>query len=165
MIEENNLKKATLLFLVKQEEGKIKEICLAIKKRGLGVNKWNGVGGKVENNETIEEGAIRETKEEIDVLVQDIKKVAEIYFYFLDSPSFNQKVYVYFSYFWQGEPKETEEMNPKWFNVKNIPYKNMWSDDIFWLPKVLEGKLVNAMFKFRENDIVDYKEVKIVSSL
>lgn len=36
-----------------------KKILLGLKKRGFGVNKWNGLGGKVEANETILEGAIR----------------------------------------------------------------------------------------------------------
>lgn len=36
-----------------------KKILLGYKKRGFGMNKWNGLGGKVESNETIEEGAIR----------------------------------------------------------------------------------------------------------
>lgn len=36
-----------------------KKILLGLKKRGFGMNKWNGLGGKVEANETILEGAIR----------------------------------------------------------------------------------------------------------
>ena len=62
----DNLRNATLVFLIKRIDGEIKDICLAMKKRGFGVNRWNGVGGKVDDqNETIEEAAKRETKEEI----------------------------------------------------------------------------------------------------
>lgn len=35
------------------------QILLGMKKRGLGSGKWNGFGGKVEPNETIEEAAKR----------------------------------------------------------------------------------------------------------
>lgn len=36
-----------------------KKILLGYKKRGFGAQKWNGLGGKVEPNETILEGAKR----------------------------------------------------------------------------------------------------------
>lgn len=38
---------------------KANAILLGLKKRGFGEGKWNGFGGKVENDETIAEGAIR----------------------------------------------------------------------------------------------------------
>ncbi|OIP76236.1 MAG: hypothetical protein AUK09_02515 [Parcubacteria group bacterium CG2_30_36_38] len=37
------MKQATLCLLIKRDS---KEILLAMKKRGFGVGKWNGVGGK-----------------------------------------------------------------------------------------------------------------------
>jgi hypothetical protein len=55
---------------------------------------------------------------------------------------------------WEGEPTETDEMAPKWFKLSKIPYKDMWADDIYWLPEVLAGKFVNATFHFDENDQV-----------
>lgn len=36
------------------------KVLLGLKKRGLGVDKWNGFGGKLEPGETIEEAAKRE---------------------------------------------------------------------------------------------------------
>ena len=42
---------------------KQEEILLGMKKRGFGVGRWNGFGGKLDGNETIEEGAIRELKQ------------------------------------------------------------------------------------------------------
>ena len=74
-------------------------------------------------------------------------------------------VHVYFAESWDGEPKESEEMNPKWFSINEIPFENMWPDDIFWLPKVVKGNLLKAMFKFGENDVIQDKEIKIVNEL
>lgn len=157
------LRDATLVFLIKKSEGKITDICLAMKKRGFGQNRWNGVGGKVESEkETVEEAAEREAKEEINVEVANLNKIAEISFYFPHNPAFDQMVHVYFVEKWVGVPTESEEMNPAWFPVDKIPYPNMWPDDIFWLPIVLEGNLVKAMFKFGEHDTVQEKEVNIV---
>ncbi|MCX6809282.1 MAG: 8-oxo-dGTP diphosphatase [Candidatus Berkelbacteria bacterium] len=157
---------ATLVFLVKKHEGKITEICLAMKKRGFGVNRWNGVGGKVESQDkTIEDAAKRETQEEIDVLANDLEKVAELSFYFPHNAAWNQMVHIYFSQNWDGEPKESEEMRPKWFSVNKLPYKDMWPDDIFWLPKVLKGELLKGMFKFGENDVILDKKITVVDKL
>ena len=80
------------------------------------MNRWNGVGGKVESSETIEDAAKRETKEEIDISPKDLQKVAELSFYFPHNNTWNQLVHVYFSESWVGEISESEEMRPKWFS-------------------------------------------------
>ena len=74
-------------------------------------------------------------------------------------------VHVYFADSWDGEPKESEEMNPKWFSINEIPFQDMWPDDIFWLPEVMKGNLLKAMFKFGENDVVQSKKINIVNEL
>lgn len=40
------------------------QILLCMKKRGFGVGKWNGAGGKVDAGETILRAAVRELEEE-----------------------------------------------------------------------------------------------------
>ena len=159
------LRDATLVFLVRKSQERVSEICLAMKKRGFGVNRWNGVGGKVEKAEGIDKAAERETKEEIGVEIKQMYKVAELSFYFPHNQLWDQKVHVYFSEVWDGEPSESEEMNPQWFSTQNIPLEHMWPDDAFWVPEVLSGKLVKATFVFGEGDVIQDKEVKIVSSL
>lgn len=44
----------TLVLLLRQPN-----ILLGLKKRGFGVGKWNGFGGKVEEGETVAMGAAR----------------------------------------------------------------------------------------------------------
>lgn len=69
------IRQATLCLLIK--DGKI---LLAMKKRGFGVGRWNGAGGKFdsEKDKDILGAAIRETKEEIGVYVKIQKKL--VYF-------------------------------------------------------------------------------------
>jgi ADP-ribose pyrophosphatase YjhB (NUDIX family) len=41
------------------------QILLGMKKRGFGVGKWNGPGGKLEAGESVIQGALRELEEEV----------------------------------------------------------------------------------------------------
>ena len=161
------MKQMTLLFLVKKTDGKIADVCLAMKKRGFGIGRWNGVGGKIEAGESIEEAMIRETKEEIEVNVADSykEKVGEITFIFKYNPEFDQFVNIYVTEEWKGDPVESEEMAPKWFSVNEIPYKMMWVDDIFWLPQVLNGEKIKASFYFGEKDSILEQKVEVVEVL
>lgn len=31
-------------------------------------------------------------------------------------------------------------MRPQWFDIKDIPYEQMWEDDKIWLPELLKGQ-------------------------
>ncbi len=146
------MKDATLCLFVKNDE-----ILLAMKKRGFGIGKWNGVGGKIDKEKgdnSIIEAAIRETKEEIGINANNLEKVALLHFRFPYKEDWNQDVHVFLVKNWQGQPQESEEMFPKWFKINEIPYNKMWDDDRVWLPHILEGKKLEAEFLFREGEII-----------
>lgn len=133
------MKLVTLLFLRRENQ-----ILLAMKKRGFGKGKWNGVGGKVEPGETARQAIVRECQEEIGVTPINPVLVGTILFLASDDPSFGHDARIYVADNWKGEPAETEEMRPQWFSLEKIPYESMWSDDIHWIPTMLEGTLFEA---------------------
>jgi 8-oxo-dGTP pyrophosphatase MutT (NUDIX family) len=154
------MKQATLCLLVKDNE-----ILLAMKKRGFGVGKWNGVGGKIDydkGDKNIVDAAIRETKEEIGVLALNPDKVGVLRFKFPHKPEWDQDVHVFLVKNWQGEPEESEEMMPKWFALNEIPYEQMWDDDKLWLPHILDGKKIEADFIFKEGEIIDKHKITLI---
>ncbi|TAK57196.1 8-oxo-dGTP diphosphatase [Patescibacteria group bacterium] len=155
------MKQTNLCFLKKGDQ-----ILLAMKKRGFGVGKWNGVGGKVAEGETVEQSTIRETREEIGVVIapNDLKKVADLYFTFVDKEEWNQQCSVYMTSVWKGEPTESEEMKPGWYDTDKLPYEKMWIDDPHWLPLVIAGEIIEAHFIFNQKgEIAGSFEVKKVS--
>lgn len=136
----------TVCLLIKGDQ-----ICLPMKKRGHGVGKLNGTGGKPEKNETLENCVKRETKEELEIELIDITKVAEIEFINQNEKSHHYCT-AYISRNWIGEPIETEEMKPQWCPTDNIPFDLMWSADRIWIPLVLDGQLIKATFEYSEGD-------------
>jgi 8-oxo-dGTP pyrophosphatase MutT (NUDIX family) len=152
---------ATLLYLIKDDQ-----VLLALKKRGFGAGRFNGVGGKPEPDETIEQTLVRESQEEIDVTPIEFEKVAKISF---DEQHKGERaimnVHVYTTSKWDGTPTESEEMAPKWFNKKELPYDKMWPSDTLWFPQVMDGKKVNAHIELDENDIMVSHDTKVVKKL
>jgi len=130
------MQRVTLLFL--RRDG---DILLAMKKRGFGVGRWNGVGGKVKPDETILQATIRECQEEIGVTPLRPRLAGRLQFYMTDDPDFLHDCHVFVADKWHGKPTESEEMRPQWFAHVDIPYDKMWPDDIIWIPYLLEGKL------------------------
>ena len=152
------MRQSTLIFLLNSKD----EILLAMKKRGFGVGKWNGAGGKVEAGETVEAAACRELHEETGVEVAEsaLEKVGLLHFVFEGKPEWNQDVNVFLVRDYAGpDAVETEEMRPQWFKISEIPYDDMWSDDPYWLPRVLEGDKVEFDFTFdSDGDLAEVVE-------
>ena len=140
--------RASLCFVV--EAGKI---LLIEKKRGLGAGKVNGPGGRIEPGETPEEGAIRETQEEVGITPTGIEWAGELSFQFRDGYSLH--VMVYRASGWTGELGETDEAKPFCCSTSEIPYGRMWADDEQWMPRLLAGEKFRGWFEF-EGDRMDW---------
>jgi 8-oxo-dGTP pyrophosphatase MutT (NUDIX family) len=158
------MKQATLCYLIKDNK-----ILLAMKKKGFGAGKWNGVGGKLDHNKgdkDIIDTAIRETEEEIGVRIKNPEKIAVLSYYFpyISNKNWDQDVHVFLVRNWESEPIESIEMLPKWFKVGEIPFEQMWDDDKYWFPPFLEGKRFNAKFIFEEGEKVSEKEFEFLEN-
>ncbi len=138
--------KELTLCIIQGEQG----ILLGYKKRGFGEGKWNGFGGKKEGEETIEEAARRECIEEVGITPTYLQPVGHITFVYpqIGQEDLRHSVHIFMVDEYEGSPVETEEMRPQWFAADQIPYTNMWPDDSYWLPLVLEGKKVEGTFFF-----------------
>ena len=156
-------KEFTNCFLVRRSaDDRISEVCLGMKKRGFGMGMWNGAGGKPNDGETLIEAASREALEEFGVRVKKIEKYGEFHFV-LRREEMEARMHAYLVNDWEGEPTETEEMAPAWFEVGNVPYEKMWKSDGEWLPLVLDGKKTRGTYTFeREGGEVLEKEIEVV---
>ncbi|MBS7637689.1 8-oxo-dGTP diphosphatase [Candidatus Bathyarchaeota archaeon] len=128
-------------------------LLLQRKSKGLfGGDKWNGVGGKLEVDETPEECVRREVYEETGLRVSSLRFHGTLYFYFGDRHEADWVVFVFSTETFEGDPRPSEEGVLKWFPVEEIPYEEMWQDDRHWLPLMLRGERFRGEFHFDEED-------------
>ena len=151
VIGHKTMKKLLTLCIIHQHP----KVLLGMKKRGFGAGRWNGFGGKVEKSETIEEAVARELKEEAGLEAVEITKKGVVDFEFENDPKILE-VHVFHVAKFKGSPKETEEMRPKWFHVNEIPFEQMWSDDVHWMPLLLSGKKFRGRFLFDKPSNAEY---------
>lgn len=149
----------TLLMVVRDGS-----VLLGEKKRGFGAGFYNGFGGKVEKGESVTEGALRELREEAAIEATDATKRGVITFVYDDQPS-AMEVHVYHATRFTGEPEETDEMRPRWFDVNALPFDKMWPDDVHWYPMFLEGKKFVGTFWFTNTTTIVRHELREVDEL
>lgn len=150
----------TICFLLKKDSDGVQWVCLAEKKRGFRMGKLNGYGGKLEPGETPLDAAVRETQEEslVEVASADLIKVGKITYYD-NGPIYECHIFLTFK--WRSEPIETEEMNPSWYPVTNIPFDRMGKTDHMWIPQVLTNNYVEAAFNFDKTNKLSSYEIKV----
>ena len=133
--------RANLVFIVR--EGRV---LLIHKKTGIGAGKINGPGGKLEEGESAVEAAVREVEEELCITPHAPVEMGILRFAFVDGLHLHCTVFR--SEGFDGDPTETREAKPEWFDLDAIPYDRMWADDIHWLPGMLSGRRFEAWFEF-----------------
>ena len=150
------LKQCTLYFALDGPK-----VLLGRRKQGSGQGKWVGIGGRVEAGEGIETATVRECIEEVGLSPLALQKVALLTFLFpyaADPQNWNQEVHVYKSSTWSGQLQESDEIEPAWFAIDQIPYPHMWPDARHWLPAILSGKTLKGQFIYdRDLQIYQYQ--------
>lgn len=134
-----------LCFLVRDGQ-----VLLGRKKRGFGQGRIVGPGGKLEAGERPIAAAAREVAEETGLRVaqENLTEVAQITYRFPARPAWDQDATVFMSDRWTGQPTESDEIDPRWWRVDELPLDEMWDDARYWLPKVLAGERVRVAAVF-----------------
>lgn len=57
------------------------------------------------------------------------------------------------------------EMRPQWFECDQIPFKQMWVDDILWFPLLLQKKKFVGYFKFQGHEVILSQKLEEVKEL
>jgi len=164
-----------LLSLVFVLDPPARRVLLGLKKRGFGAGKFNGFGGKLEAGETMAECASRELSEESGLLVPPdaLEARGRMCFDMCGKSGMLDKatgllatrllVHVFSAALddvESGTIFESDEMRPEWFSYDSVPLPDMWLDDKYWLPRLLEGEDVVGAFVFEDQATIKSHEVR-----
>ncbi|WP_458778918.1 8-oxo-dGTP diphosphatase [Arthrobacter sp. D3-16] len=138
--------RVTLCFLLRDGSSG-PEVLLGLKRTGFGTGKIVGIGGHVEPGESDAEAVVREVREETGVTVrqEDLADAGVVQFVFPAKPAWDMHTRLFTARRWLGEPEESDEIMPQWFQTGILPVDRMWQDADHWLPVVLEGGRVNVV--------------------
>lgn len=140
-----------LTLCIVRQNGKV---LLGMKKRGFGVGRWNGFGGKVHEGETIEDAARRELREECSIVPNNL--IERGILTLIGEDEHDLEVHIFEITKFKNQPQETEEMRPQWFDESVLPFHQMWPDDAYWFPLFLQGKKFTGTFVFKDDKIIEY---------
>lgn len=136
-----------LMLLIDQDQ---QRIVLGHKLRGFGKGNVIAPGGKIDPGETVTQAAVRELHEETGLVVDpaEVTDAGELLFTWADPLAQHFRVTLRTASKWQGELTPSDELDPFWCDFAKIEYVLMWDDDRFWLPGVLRGNAVHAVFGY-----------------
>lgn len=142
-----------ICFVIRTGPRGVGQVLLGRKKTGLGLGNVVGLGGKLEAGESALQAIVREVAEESGLIVApgDLNEKGYLRYRFPTKESWSQDSTVFVTRVFQGEPVETEEISPAWYDLDALPLEKMWDDARYWLPRVLAGEEIRASFTFAED--------------
>ncbi|MFA5931391.1 MAG: 8-oxo-dGTP diphosphatase [archaeon] len=144
--------KMTVLCYI-QKNGKTLMLHRTKKENDIHKGKWNGVGGKIEHNESPEEAVKRESLEETGLQIEPILKGIITY------PQTNNgeytMVFVFISKKFSGKLIECNEGDLEWIENKNLKKLNMWKGDYYFLPLLNKKGIFTAKITYDKEKVTE----------
>lgn len=110
-----------------------------------------GIGGHIEENESIETALKRETLEETGLILKSYKQVGVLHF---DLDGYKETSYVYISDSFEGSIKECDEGELSWIKKDDISKLTLWEGDKIFIPRMLNNIYFDLELVYKNNVLV-----------
>ncbi len=124
------MKNTTLIYL--ERDHKYLMMYRGRKPHDPNAGKWIGIGGKIEEGETPEECAIRETLEETGITLDSLTFRGIVFF--INTKYETEYMYLYTSTEFDGaDPTDCDEGDLRWIDIDEIGSLSLWEGDRIFL--------------------------------
>ena len=126
------------------------------RQKDLNKNKYVGVGGHVEEGESIVEAMKREIKEETSLIVKEYKYRGLVYF---NNGEYEENMYLFHVTSFDGVVRECDEGTLYWIPKKEIFNLNLWEGDKYFLKPFMEtDEMINLKMYYKGDKLVRWEK-------
>lgn len=125
------------------------------KKNDMNKDKWIGIGGKFEQNESPEECVIREVKEETGLHLKSYQLRCIVTY--VSTNWETEYMYVFTSDDFEGNVIECNEGDLQWINKDEVTKLNIWEGDKIFIEKMQnDNKFFTVKFEYDGDKLLRY---------
>ena len=144
---------STLCYI--EKDGKYLMLHRTKKKDDINKDKWLGVGGKFEKDESPEECMLREVKEETGLMLKSYKLRCIVTY--VSTTWETEYMYVFTSRDFTGNLIECNEGDLEWVNKKDVLRLNSWEGDKIFVEKIQEDDtFFTVKFEYDGEKLIRY---------
>ena len=123
------------------------------KKNDINENKYIGVGGHIENGESIYDACKREVLEETGYVVNTMKYHGKVLF---KNNNYEELMHLFTSDDFNGTEIICDEGELHWIPINKINELYLWDGDKIFLPMLKEDKDINLVLEYNNNEFVGW---------
>lgn len=147
------MKNTTLIYL--ERDGAYLMLHRVKKKEDINRGKWIGVGGKMEENESPEEGALREIAEETGLTVLPEHLHYRALITFVSDTCEGEYMHLFTADTFSGKLRDCDEGTLCWIPKEEVPLLPTWEGDPLFLKRIAEpGPFFTMKLIYRGESLV-----------
>ncbi|MDF2699995.1 MAG: hydrolase, partial [Haloplasmataceae bacterium] len=151
----NKIKETTLCLIVKND--KVLMMYRNKKKNDVHINKYNGLGGKVEFGESKDQCVRREVFEEAGLIMKDYHFVGKVVFKNFGYKMGKEIMYCYVCYDYENEIIDCNEGELVWINKQDVLSLPLWEGDQYFLMNIINNEPFYGFLHYKDDKVVNHK--------
>lgn len=149
------IKETTLCLIVKDDQ--VLMMLRNKKDNDVHLNKYNGLGGKLEKGESKIECMLREVYEEAGINLTKYNYVGKVTFKNFGYQKGTEVMYCFVGYKYENEIGYCNEGELKWIDKDKILSLPLWDGDQYFIMKIIENKPFNIYLHYESDKVIGYK--------